>query len=105
MTATEDRQIAPDRHPMFVNPTDGTWMIVEPRAGDRLEDNLGPIGRLYYGFSALLGTPSSLSLPIGEAIGSQAGPARLRAITEAAGFRRFRQAAESRFSMVLEARP
>lgn len=93
------------RHIRRAIATDGTWMIVEPRAGDRLEDNLGPIGRLYYGFSTLLGTPASLSLPVGEAIGSQAGPARLRAITEAAGFRRFRQAAQSRYSMVLEARP
>jgi SAM-dependent methyltransferase len=84
---------------------DGTWMIVEPMAGDHVEDNLNPIGRAYYGFSTLLCTPSSLSQPVGLALGTQAGPARIRQVTQTAGFSRFRQAAETPFNMVLEVRP
>src|SRR5207249_586488 len=84
---------------------DGTWMIVEPLAGDRVEDNLTPIGRAYYAFSTLLCTPSALSQPGGFALGTQAGPARLREVTAAAGFTRFRIAAQTPFNMVLEVRP
>ena len=65
---------------------DGTWMIVEPMAGDRVEDNLNPVGRAYYGFSTLLCTPASLSQDVGLALGTQAGPARIRDVTTAAGF-------------------
>ncbi len=93
------------RHMREAIAPDGTWMIVEPRAGDRLEDNLNRLGQLFYGFSALLCTPSSLSQPVGTALGAQAGPARIRAVTESAGFRRFRQAAQTPFTMVLEVRP
>ena len=57
---------------------DGTWMIVEPMAGDRVEDNLNPVGRAYYGFSTLLCTPASLSQEVGLALGAQAGEARIR---------------------------
>jgi hypothetical protein len=60
----------------------GTWMIVEPMAGDRVEDNLNPVGRAYYGFSTLLCTPASLSQAVGLALGTQAGPARIRAVAE-----------------------
>jgi SAM-dependent methyltransferase len=84
---------------------DGTWMIVEPRAGDRVEDNLNAVGRAFYGFSTLLCTPASLAQPVGLALGTQAGPARIREVTTAGGFTRFRQAAETPFNMVLEARP
>ncbi|MEU1970986.1 class I SAM-dependent methyltransferase [Microbacterium sp. NPDC019599] len=84
---------------------DGTWMIVEPMAGDRVEDNLNPVGRAYYGFSTLLCTPSSLSQDIGLALGTQAGPARIRDVTAAGGFTRFRSVAETPFNRVLEARP
>ena len=80
-------------------------MIVEPFAGDRLEDNLNPIGRVYYGFSTLLCTPASLSQDVGLALGAQAGEARLREVVTAAGFSRFRRAAETPFNLVLEARP
>src|SRR5207237_2790849 len=55
---------------------DGTWMIVEPAAGDRVEDNLNPVGRAYYGFSTLLCTPASLSQDLGPAPGARAGRAR-----------------------------
>ncbi|MDN5855023.1 MAG: class I SAM-dependent methyltransferase, partial [Actinomycetia bacterium] len=57
---------------------DGTWMIVEPAAGDHVEDNLNPVGRAYYGFSTLLCTPNSLSQDVGLALGTQAGPAKIR---------------------------
>jgi SAM-dependent methyltransferase len=84
---------------------DGTWMIVEPAAGDRVEDNLNPVGRAYYGFSTLLCTPASLSQDVGLALGAQAGEARIREVVEAAGFTRFRRVAETPFNLVFEARP
>ncbi len=89
------------RHVHDVLATDGTWMIVEPMAGDHVEDNLNPVGRAYYGFSTLLCTPASLSQEVGAAIGTQAGPARIRDITTAAGFKQFRSAAETPFNRVL----
>jgi SAM-dependent methyltransferase len=84
---------------------DGTWMIVEPAAGDRLEDNLNPVGRAYYGFSTLLCTPSSLSQEVGLALGAQAGEARIRSIATDAGFSRFHKVAATPFNSVFEARP
>ncbi|MEV8375457.1 class I SAM-dependent methyltransferase [Kribbella sp. NPDC056861] len=84
---------------------DGTWMVVEPMAGDRVEDNLNPVGRAYYGFSTLLCTPASLSQDVGLALGTQAGPARIKDVTTAAGFTRFRTAAETPFNLVFEVRP
>ena len=84
---------------------DGTWMVVEPMAGDKVEDNLNPVGRAYYGFSTLLCTPGSLSQDVGLALGTQAGPARIRHVTKAAGFSRFSTAPETPFNQVLEARP
>jgi SAM-dependent methyltransferase len=84
---------------------DGTWMIVEPMAGDRVEDNLNPVGRAYYGFSTLLCTPSSLAQDVGLALGTQAGPARIRDVTTAGGFTRFRSAAETPFNRVFDVRP
>jgi 2-polyprenyl-3-methyl-5-hydroxy-6-metoxy-1,4-benzoquinol methylase len=84
---------------------DGTWMIVEPIAGDALEQNLNPVGRAYYAFSTLLCTPSSLSQEVGLALGAQAGEARLRDVLGQAGFSRVRRAAETPFNVVLEARP
>lgn len=83
---------------------DGTWMIVEPMAGDRVEDNLNPVGRAYYGFSTLLCTPGSLSQPVGLALGTQAGPARIREVVTKAGFSHFRSAAETPFHRVLKVR-
>lgn len=83
---------------------DGTWMIVEPAAGDRVEDNLNPVGRAYYAFSTLLCTPSSLSQPVGLALGAQAGEARIRDVVRSAGFTTFRRVAETSFNMVFEAR-
>jgi SAM-dependent methyltransferase len=83
---------------------DGTCMLVEPYAGDRVEDNLNPIGRLYYGFSTLVCTPGSLSQPGRAALGTQAGEARLREVLEAGGFAAVRRAAETPLNLVLEAR-
>src|SRR3984885_3371590 len=84
---------------------DGTWMIVEPFANDQLKDNLNPVGRIYYGFSTLLCTPSSRSQEVGLCLGAQAGEARIRNVVTSAGFTRFRRAAETPFNIVYEARP
>ena len=84
---------------------DGTWMIVEPKAGDRVEDNLNPVGRAYYAFSTMLCTPSSLSQNGGLALDAQAGEARLREAVMGGGFTRFRRATETPFNLVLEAKP
>jgi SAM-dependent methyltransferase len=83
---------------------DGTWMVVEPAAGDRVEDNFNPVGRAYYGFSTLLCTPASLSQDVGLALGTQAGPSRIRDVTVAAGFSHFRVAAQTPFNLVFEVR-
>jgi 2-polyprenyl-3-methyl-5-hydroxy-6-metoxy-1,4-benzoquinol methylase len=93
------------RHVLDTLAPDGTWMIVEPAAGDRVEDNLNPVGRAYYGFSTLLCTPASLSQDVGLALGAQAGPARIAQVVSEAGFTRFRRATETPFNLVLEARP
>ncbi|MGH2867029.1 MAG: class I SAM-dependent methyltransferase [Solirubrobacteraceae bacterium] len=84
---------------------DGTWMVVEPHSGDRVEENLNPVGRVYYGFSTLLCTPASLSQEVGLALGAQAGEARIRGVVQAGGLTRFRRAAETPFNLVFEARP
>jgi len=84
---------------------DGTWLIVEPYAGDRLEDNLGPVGRVFYGASTLVCTPASRDQEVGLALGAQAGEGRLREVVIAGGFTRFRRATETPFNLVLEARP
>jgi 2-polyprenyl-3-methyl-5-hydroxy-6-metoxy-1,4-benzoquinol methylase len=97
--------VAAARHVHSMLAPDGTWMIVEPRAGDSVPENLNPVGRAYYAFSTLLCTPSSLSQEGGLALGAQAGEARLRGVLEAGGFTRVRRAAETPFNIVLEARP
>ncbi len=84
---------------------DGAWMIVEPFAGDRVEDNLNPVGRAFYCASTLICTPASLSQEVGLALGAQAGEARLRQVVTQGGFTRFRRAAQTPFNLVLEARP
>ena len=85
--------------------TDGVWMIIEPFAQDRLEDNLNPIGRIYYSGSTQICTPASLSQEVGLALGNQAGEVRLREVVTAGGFTRFRRATETPFNLVFEARP
>jgi SAM-dependent methyltransferase len=93
------------RHVRGTLKPDGTWMIVEPFAGDRVEENLNPVGRVYYASSTLLCTPASLSQDVGLALGAQAGEARIRDVVTAGGFTRFRRAAETPFNLVFEARP
>jgi hypothetical protein len=84
---------------------DGTWMIVEPNAGDRLQDNLNPVGRVFYGASTVICTPASLDQEVGLALGAQAGEARLTDVLNEGGFTRVRRATETPFNLILEARP
>jgi SAM-dependent methyltransferase len=93
------------RHVRDAIAPDGTWMVVEPMAGDTVSDNLNPVGRAYYGFSTLLCTPSSLAQEVGLALGTQAGPARIRDVVTAGGFTGFGTAAQTPFNRVLEIRP
>lgn len=83
---------------------DGTWMIVEPMAGDTLEENLNPIGRVYYSFSTTVCVPTSLSQEVGTALGTQAGEAKLTETIKAGGFSKVRRATETPFNIILEAR-
>ena len=84
---------------------DGTWMIVEPFANDRPEENHNPVGRVYYSASTMICTPASMAQEVGAALGAQAGEARIREMVMAGGFTRFRRAAETPFNLVFEARP
>ncbi len=84
---------------------DGTWLIVEPAAGDAVADNLNPVGRVYYNFSSYLCVPNALSQTGGYTLGAQAGEAAIREVVTGAGFTRFRRAAETPFNAVFEARP
>jgi SAM-dependent methyltransferase len=93
------------RHVLKTLDPGGAWMIVEPFANDQLEDNLNPIGRVFYSASTMLCTPASLSQEVGLGLGAQAGEARLSKILKNAGFTRVRRAAETPFNIVLEARP
>jgi hypothetical protein len=79
-------------------------MIVEPIAGDRMEDNMNPIGRIFYAASTLVCVPTSLAQEVGAALGAQAGEAKLREVISAGGFSNIRRATETPFNMVLEAR-
>ena len=79
-------------------------MIVEPAAGDRVEDNLNPVGRIFYSASTMVCTPCSLSQEVGLALGAQAGEKRLREVAMEGGFGRFRRTAETPFNLVFEAR-
>jgi SAM-dependent methyltransferase len=83
----------------------GTWLIVEPMAGDTVPDNLNPVGRVYYGFSTLLCLPNARSQAGGAALGAQAGEAAIGDVVLGAGFRSFRRAAQTPFNLVYEARP
>ncbi len=83
---------------------DGTWMIVEPFANDRVEDNLNPVGRIFYSASTCICTPASRSQEVGLCLGAQAGEARLRDVVKKGGFAHFRRAAQTPFNLVFEAR-
>jgi SAM-dependent methyltransferase len=84
---------------------DGTWLIVEPFAGDRVEDNLNPVGRVFYGASTMICTPASLDQEVGLALGAQAGEKRLAEVIKSGGFTDVHRATETPFNLVLEARP
>jgi SAM-dependent methyltransferase len=92
-------------HVLATLDAEGTWLIVEPYAGDRLEENLNPVGRVFYGASTLVCTPASRDQEVGLALGAQAGEGRLREVVTEGGFTRFRRATETPFNLVLEARP
>ena len=83
---------------------DGTLLLVEPAAGVGLEDNLNPVGRLYYGLSTVICTPSSLDQDVALGLGAQAGPTRLTEVLNEAGFSRVRVATQTPFNLVIEAR-
>lgn len=83
---------------------DGTWLIVEPYANDTLEDNLNPVGRVFYSASSFICTPASRAQEVGACLGAQAGEARLRDVVTRGGFGHFRRAAQTPFNLVLEAR-
>ena len=84
---------------------DGTLMVVEPLAGEGLQDNLHPVGRTFYGLSAVICTPASLAQEVGRGLGGQAGEAQLGGVLREAGFTRVRRATQTPFNLVLEARP
>jgi len=84
---------------------DGTWLLVEPYAPDRVEETFTPVGRMYYAGSTFLCVPNGLSQPGGYALGAQAGEAAVQQVVTEAGFTRFRRAAESPFNLVYEIRP
>jgi len=93
------------RHVREALAADGTWLIVEPNAGDTVADNLNPVGRMYYSASTFLCVPNGLSQPGGYALGAQAGEAAIREVATDAGFTRFRRAAETPFNLIYEVRP
>ena len=83
----------------------GTWMLVEPFANDRLQDNMNPVGRVFYSASNFICTPASRSQEVGLCLGAQAGEARLREVVTQGGFSHFRRASETPFNLIFEARP
>lgn len=97
--------VAAARHVKEALAGDGVWMIVEPLAGDRVAENLNPVGRLYYSCSTFLCVPHAISEGAEDALGNQAGPARITAVVETAGFGRVEQVAETPFNLVYAARP
>ncbi|MGI9101062.1 MAG: class I SAM-dependent methyltransferase [Terriglobales bacterium] len=84
---------------------DGTVLIVEPYANETLTENLNPVGRVFYAASTMICTPASRAQEVGAALGAQAPESKLRELATAAGFTRFRRAAETPFNRVYEARP
>ena len=84
---------------------DGTWLVVEPFAGDAVEENLNPVGRIFYSASTMICTPASRSQEVGLALGAQAGEKRLAEVLREGGFSRVRRTAETPFNLVLEVRP
>jgi len=92
------------RHMRRILKDDGTWMVVEPIAGDRPSDNMNPVGRLFYNASTMVCVPTSLDQEVAEGLGAQAGEAKISEVIRQGGFGRVRRAAEGPFNMILEAR-
>lgn len=97
--------VAAARHIRAALADDGTWLLVEPRAGDHLEDNINLLGRIFYSASTFICTPASRSQPGAACLGAQAGPRRLRELVNEAGFSRFEEAVDSPTNLVLSVRP
>ena len=93
------------RHIKQMLAPDGTWMVVEPHAGNSVTDNLNPVGRVYYSFSTFLCVPNALSQDGGYSLGAQAGEEPIRRLAADAGYTGFRRAAETPFNIVYEVRP
>jgi SAM-dependent methyltransferase len=93
------------KHVLSTLKPDGVWMIVEPFANDKFEENHNPVGRVFYAASTMICTPASLSQEVGLGLGAQAGEQKLREVVTSGGFTRFRRATETPFNLVLEARP
>lgn len=84
---------------------DGSWMIVEPFANEKLEDNYNPVGRIFFSASTMICTPASKAQEVGLAIGAQASDSKLRDIVMSGGFKSFKRATETPFNRVFEAKP
>jgi ubiquinone/menaquinone biosynthesis C-methylase UbiE len=97
--------LAAARHIRQALKPNGTWLVVEPFAGDDTASNLNPVGRVYYSFSTMLCVPNAMSQPGGYSLGAQAGEAAIRQIATEAGFTRFRRASQTPFNLVYEVRP
>ena len=97
--------VGASKHVLSTLAPNGAWMIVEPFANDKVEDNLNPVGRVYYSASTMICTPASRSQEVGLALGAQAGEARMRDVVLSGGFKAFRRASETPFNLVYEAKP
>ena len=93
------------RHIREAIASDGTWMLVEPMAGESLEDNVNPVGRIFYAASTTICTPGAQAQAGGHALGNQVPEAAWAAVAAEAGFSRFRRATETPFNRVFEVRP
>ena len=97
--------VGASRHVLRSLDLSGTWLIVEPAAADTVEENLNPVGRIFYNASTMLCVPASRSQEVGLCLGAQAGPARIESVAREGGFSKFRTATQTPFNLVFEARP
>ena len=96
--------MAAARHAAEVLAPGGTVLLVEPYAADKVEDNLNPVGQLYYAGSSLICCAHAISEGGKLVLGAQAGPKRLADVFRKAGFSHFRQAAQTPFNLIFEVR-
>ncbi len=95
--------VGASRHVLSTLAEDGVWMIVEPMANDKVENNLNPVGRVFYAASTFICTPASKAQEVGLGLGAQAGEARLAKVIAEGGFGHVKRVAETPFNMVLQA--